>query len=467
MASSLSPTLDALGPASGFDFAPVFALAPVRVAGPVSFGGAVNTGRFTTAGSGSFAAQAITAGTSVTVDSGGRADFNGVVTAPTITATSADIGIGANATLGTSATTQTTLNVASNATAITIGGDGTASGYALSNAEAGRIRGRAITVAAQGTQPAVMTVQALTLTGTGAATNGNSFTLRTPGRIRVEGAVAMTGAGAGDTLRLNASQRVEVATDRGGRIGLTSSGDTLAGTLDLTAGSVWVGTSELISQLSQNASFAGRDALLATVSSSPDLVGALAAGRLSVSAQGSFLVQNSGDATQNAGFSSGSGGMTITASGSSALDVVINGRAMDSAGVFQINRNTIDVISFVSGGEGSGPGFTAESTVNACTVGRLCGLDPTEPTDRPIIAIINNVGEIADEAQETIEEQQEAAREAAEKLPQMRISRLIDMSSTIDDVTITDPVTGGGNPSMWMDQQPGGAVIGGGSGGKQ
>ncbi|MBC7522465.1 MAG: hypothetical protein H7268_15400, partial [Sandarakinorhabdus sp.] len=366
------------------------------------------------------------------------------------------------AALGTAATSQVTLNAASNATAITIGGDGTASGYALSNAEAGRIRGRAITVAAQGTQPAVMTVQALTLAGTGAATNGNSFTLRTPGRIRVEGAVVMTGAGAGDTLRLNGGQRIEVATDRGGRIGLTSSGDTLAGRLDLAAGSIWVGSSDLITQLAQNASFTGRDALLAAVPASADLVGALAAGQISVAAQGSFLVQNSGSAAQNAGFSAGSGGMRITASGSTPLDVVINGRAMDSTGTFQINRNTIDVISFVSGGEGNTIGFTASSTVNTCTIGRLCGLDPEEPADRPIIAIINNVAEIAKDAQsDTEEEQEEAALEAAENLPQMRISRLIDLSSTFDDVTITDPVTGGGNPALWMDQQPGGSGIGG------
>jgi hypothetical protein len=53
------------------------------------------------------------------------------------------------------------------------------------------------------------------------------------------------------------------------------------------------------------------------------------------------------------------------------------------------------------------------------------------------------------------EEIEEEAKEAAEKLPQMRISRLVDLSSAIDDTIITDPVTGGGNPALWLDLEAG------------
>ena len=65
---------------------------------------------------------------------------------------------------------------------------------------------------------------------------------------------------------------------------------------------------------------------------------------------------------------------------------------------------------------------------------------------------------LTQEVQKTPEQLEEEAKEAAEKLPQMRISRLVDLSSTIDDVSISDPVTGGGNPALWLDLPAGGGV---------
>lgn len=54
--------------------------------------------------------------------------------------------------------------------------------------------------------------------------------------------------------------------------------------------------------------------------------------------------------------------------------------------------------------------------------------------------------------QEAIEQDaKEAATEAAKRLPQARISQLVDMGEVIPDVVVTDPITGGGNPALWID----------------
>jgi hypothetical protein len=296
-----------------------------------------------------------------------------------------------------------------------------------------------------------MRVTGLGFAGSGAATGGNSVTLRTPGVIRVDGALAMTGAGAGDTLRLDAGQRLEVATDRGGRIDVGAAG-ALAGVLDLRAANIWVGTADLLGQLAQNVNFAGRDPLLAAPSATPDAAGALTAGRLTVSASSSFLVQNSGTLAIKAGFTAGTGGMVVAASGTTPLDVVINGRVAGTDGAFIINKKTVEAITFVSGGEGTGPGFTETSTVNDCLIGRLCGLDPDEGGN-VVSAIAPNILYLADEGEEAVADKMEELLNGIDKLPIMRTKRLVDLSAAVEDVIITDPVTGGGNPALWLDRE--------------
>ena len=459
MFTAFADRLDALGPASGFDFAPLFALAPVRIGGPVTLTGTASTGRFVAAASGAVTLAGISAGTAANIDSGALASFTGAVSAPTITVTSADIAIGAA--FGTGATSAVNLNIASNASAITIGGSAdSANGYVLGSAEAGRITATTLTVAALGSQPQTMTVQALNFAGSGLASKGRTLSLTTGGIIRVNGALALTGAGAGDTLRLQAGQRIEVATDGGGKISGTASGDgangALGGFIDLAAANIWFGSSALLGQLATDVGFAGRDAALATAAATPDLAGALAADRIVVSARASFLIQNSGSLAQKAGFSAGTGSFTIRPSGTTPLDLVVNGRAQDSAGTFQTNQKTIDVIRFASASD-SPAGFTATSTVNGCIVGNICGLAPEEG-GMAVANIVTNLQGLIENTAETPEEQEEEARQAADKLPQMRISRLVDLSSAIEDVSITEPVTGGGNPALWLDLPAGGGV---------
>jgi hypothetical protein len=461
MFTPFAGTLDALGPAAGFDFAALFALAPVRIGGPLALSGAVVTGRFTAAASGAVTLAGLAAGTSASIDSGALASFGGTVTAPAIIVSSADIAITGG--LGSSATSAVTLNIAATASAITLGGSNdSGGGYVLGSAEAGRIAATTLTIAAQGNEPAAMTVQALNFAGSGAATNGRTLALVTGGSIRINGALALTGAGAGDTLRLSAGRRIEIATDAGGRIDGTASvgaagGGTLGGTIDLSGADVWVGTSDLLGQLAANSGFAGRDAALAAAAAVPDLAGALAADRIMVAAQASFLVQNSGSVAQKAGFSAGSGGFSIRPSGTTALDLVINGRAQDAAGAFQINQKTVDVVRFASATDAPA-GFAATATVNACSIGKICGL-AAEQGGLVVSNIGNTVAALTQGTQasseaaieEAAEQAAEEASDAAENQPQTRLNRLVDLSVAIEDAPITEPITGEGNPTLWLD----------------
>ena len=466
MFTPFAGTLDALGPAAGFDFAALFALAPVRIGGPLALSGAVATGRFTAAASGAVTLAGLAAGTSANIDSGALASFGGTVTAPAIIVSSADIAITGG--LGSSATSAVTLNIAATASAITLGGSNdSGGGYVLGSAEAGRIAATTLTIAAQGNEPAAMTVQALNFAGSGAATNGRTLALVTGGSIRINGALALTGAGAGDTLRLSAGRRIEIATDAGGRIDGTASGGTasggaagggtLGGTIDLSGADVWVGTSDLLGQLAANSGFAGRDAALAAAAAVPDLAGALAADRIMVAAQASFLVQNSGSVAQKAGFSAGSGGFSIRPSGTTALDLVINGRAQDAAGAFQINQKTVDVVRFASATDAPA-GFAATATVNACSIGKICGL-AAEQGGLVVSNIGNTVAALTQGTQasseaaieEAAEQAAEEASDAAENQPQTRLNRLVDLSVAIEDAPITEPITGEGNPTLWLD----------------
>ena len=466
MFTPFAGTLDALGPAAGFDFAALFALAPVRIGGPLALSGAVATGRFTAAASGAVTLAGLAAGTSANIDSGALASFGGTVTAPAIIVSSADIAITGG--LGSSATSAVTLNIAATASAITLGGSNdSGGGYVLGSAEAGRIAATTLTIAAQGNQPAAMTVQALNFAGSGAATNGRTLALVTGGSIRINGALALTGAGAGDTLRLSAGRRIEIATDAGGRIDGTASGGTasggaagggtLGGTIDLSGADVWVGTSDLLGKLAANSGFAGRDAALAAAAAVPDLAGALAADRIMVAAQASFLVQNSGSVAQKAGFSAGSGSFSIRPSGTTALDLVINGRAQDAAGAFQINQKTVDVVRFASATDAPA-GFAATATVNACSIGKICGL-AAEQGGLVVSNIGNTVAALTQGTQasseaaieEAAEQAAEEASDAAENQPQTRLNRLVDLSVAIEDAPITEPITGEGNPTLWLD----------------
>ncbi len=77
-------------------------------------------------------------------------------------------------------------------------------------------------------------------------------------------------------------------------------------------------------------------------------------------------------------------------------------------------------------------------------------MQPPPATEQAIAAIVNNVAAVAAEA----EPEPEEVAEAAEKLPIVLLQRLIDFSAVVSAPDSTDPVTSGGNQSLWPDPLP-------------
>lgn len=435
-------------------FAALLAATPVRLVGDIGIGGAVSTGQFIAAATGGFGAQAITA-SNVLVDVAGLANLAGNIAASTIAMTSGDIAIAAGATIGSS-TQSITLATDASATAAVIGGAGAqaAGTYSLSGAEFGTLRASNITVRSAA---APMTVQAVTLPATNPA-----ITLQTDGAMRVAGAVAMPQAGAGNRLNLVAGTRIEVVQGTGSvRLG---SIDAPAGTISLQAPRVWVATDSLLGQLAAGQiSGSARDTALNAASAPAVPGGSLGAGSILVSVGNELLVQNSGDATLRAGFTAGSGGIRISRLGTTAIDVVMNGRIQRADATFATNNDTLTLVQFDPGTSI----VTTNSAVNACLVQGGCPLPPPPPppppgldpgVSQPVLTIVNNVEALTPEE----ESQREEAQAAAEKLPIVLLQRLIDFSPMFADPDATDPVTSGGNPALWRDPVPTGAPAPGG-----
>jgi hypothetical protein len=251
----------------------------------------------------------------LTVRAGGNAAFFGNASAPQINVTSANIDIAPEATLGAAGTTTAVnLTAVPNGRQVTLGGSEEGLGYTLSQAEIGRIRSAALSfaAAAAGTDAergADLLIRALTLSGS--QSNGfSSVTIATPGRARVEGAVAMTGAAPTDRLMIAATERLEVVTPTGS-ITMRDVSNQLGGILQLRSDAISVTDAQLATQLAANPNFAGRDEALRTNNGANTPSGFIQAGGVQLLSGGRIFIQNTGTATEFAGLTVGGGGLLI------------------------------------------------------------------------------------------------------------------------------------------------------------
>ena len=456
--------LNPLGAPAGFDLAALTVVAPTRVGGTITVG-SVDTGTFQAASAGAFSAGAIRSAQSITINTAALASFSGIADAPLITVRSGDIAIGQGGGLGSAATTLLTLQIDPTASGVTIGDAPAQQGWTLDNAEAGRLRARRTLIQTATTQTqTTVRIGTLALTGS-AGTNPNligqtaSFEVATGAPIRVVGAVTIANAAATDTLKLTAGSRLDVLTDQGGALTLTGAGGSVAGTLSLAGRDIFVGTAALASQLIANPAFTGRNDALGAVPTTANLAGNIGANTIQVSSTsgGTVLIQNTGSRTQRAGFTAGTGGFTVTApqttqtQTATPVDVVINGRIFDTNGTALINGNTVQRVTLTSGQQSGG--FTATSSVNGCVIGSTClvfGGFPGTPDQDPIEAVVEDIATNAEVISDDDKRKIEAAQQAAaQEVPQVRIEKLISARPVIADPTVDEPVTSGGNSSLW------------------
>jgi hypothetical protein len=244
----------------------------------------------------------------------GTATLQGNITAPQISVSSGNIAIGANANVGGATTTAVNLTALPAGRQVTLGGTEEGPGYTLSQAEISRIRSAALNfatsaVSSEAGRGADLLIRALSLNGS-AANGFSTVTIGTPGRVRVEGAVAVTGAAATDRLAITGSERLEVITPGGG-ITMRDASNQLGGILQLLSDNIVVTDSGLAAQLAANPGFDGRDQALRTNNGEVRPAGSLQAGGVQLLSGGRIFVQNTGTATEFAGITVGGGGLLI------------------------------------------------------------------------------------------------------------------------------------------------------------
>jgi hypothetical protein len=293
--------------------------------------------------------------------------------------------------------------------------------------------------------------------------------VQTPGAIRVTGAVRLNSAPTSNRLSLFAGTQLLMTTDTGGAINLFGDADALGGTLELTAADIIGGAAPVVDQLAADPSLANRTQLLGATPATTNLTGGLSANRITVNVGRSFLLQNSGNFRQRAGFTAGTGGLTIRAltSGQSTapVDVIINGQslqppAQSGSGItgqaitpdgFFTNENTREVVIFVPGQ--TGRGFSDATTINGCALGDgACTIFASNEVTTVSVAAALDVTEGPGEAAADEELREETSE--GDSRPAILVSRMIDASAVEDAPPVTEPVTGAGNPDLWQSGGP-------------
>ncbi|TZG27256.1 beta strand repeat-containing protein [Sphingomonas montanisoli] len=437
--------------------------------GAASFG-AVNTPGAFSVGSGAFTAGGINAA-SVQIAASGAASFNGAVTAPTINVASTDIAIGANGSLGNAATTALTLTNSGTGPS-TLGGTAQVTGYTLDAAEIGRLRATQIAFNSTGNvtfdTAAINAANALN-----GATGG--FRVATPGSIRITGNVDFTNMAATNTATFVAGQRFEIVTPTG-QLRLLGAGNAVNGVANISATNVAVGNAALLDQLAANPRFAGRDTLLGlgATGSAVNSAGYIQAGRLAFTVGNTLLIANSGTATDPAGFTAGTGGVSVAAApGQGTVDVVIFGRSLDASGTPTSSSGTVSTVMIAPGSTGristtssvNGCGFdgttcTAGAVVTNTVQNQLTQIAATiqsavtgiggGATNGPAGGSADNDGTASDNAatDEGSDGEDDGATAAAQSAT--RVNVLIDTSSIGGGGPVIDtPVTSSGNSSLW------------------
>lgn len=439
-----------------FDASIVLALAPVATGGSIDISGPVITGQFQAAAGDDLIARAITAQI-IDVSAGGTAAVDGIWRAPDVTLASGDINITANGGIDGGASGLVTLNAVNDEGGAVIGDGVTGPGYALSNAEFGRVSSGTIRIVVGGNGGDADTlVGDLTITGPLAGSNIESsdggvefITLQEDGAaldgtLRVVGNVAATGFGPDNYVGFYTQNfELDAAT---GSISITSSGDALAGTLELYASRIHVAEGAILDQLAENPQYAGYREDLNQQAAVQRPEGVIRAANFDIEFGGSditgpytLFVQNMGTTTVPAGFlltaaNIGDDGEGSLAAGS--VDMVINGQIIAEGGTLT-GIAVRDLLVTEFGTEA----FVAASTINGCPLVGACilttpPLPPPPRVDTPTRTDVplNDTSGLGDGVDGSLSNPP---------------APLLDTAFLGQSGDVDDPVSGAGNPSLY------------------
>ncbi|PZU08172.1 MAG: hypothetical protein DI605_13015 [Sphingomonas sp.] len=413
--------------------------------GPISASGPITADIVRAASSGTASFAAITGASTVRLQAADLS-FAGAILGNDIALASGNVRIGANGSIGNANTRTIAFTITGGGPAF-LGGTTDGAGYTLDNSEISRIRAGTISLIAgsDGAGGPALTVRDASFTGSANANGGSltgasgSLTLSATGTISVVGNLALTDAGSGQSLLLNAGL-VRLTTDAGS-IGVLSGGAP-GGRLAISARRIEAASAQL---LGANAGFTGTlssttTAAIGAAATQPRAEGYIQAGRIELSANDDIIIQNSGTAALAAGFTAGAGGLAITnlgGAGSGGFNVLIYGRIQGASG-FLTNADTLGAVNFASAENNSLAGYSAQSVVNGCPIlGTGCMM--SAPETPPIAAIVRDVidGNLIAFSRETV------------FLPVFDQPAAIDLTILQAPAIITDPVASAGNAIMW------------------
>jgi filamentous hemagglutinin family protein len=408
---------------------------------------------------------------------GGMATLNGVWSAPFVTLWSDDIDIAAGG--GIDAGTDGSITLVSTHEDGALIGDGlTGSGYALSNAEFGRISGGDLTIVAGGLpgSGADMLIGDLTITGPNAGstieseTGGVTFITAAGGEgldgtLRIVGDVGATGFGAENYLEfLTENFELDAAT---GSLSIEDAPGALSGQLFIEAAHIHVASGEILDQLTEDPQYEGYREDLNAPADVQRPEGVVRAGSIEVefgdAGEGelnTLYVQNSGTSDTPAGFLVtdavlfGDDGESIPPPAS--IDVVINGQIETEGGTL----TGIEVRDALVEAEEDLTPFTANSTVNGCLLTGGCdGPEPPGPLFPPGFTPtpgIQDEVELIDDGllpppefgnEDFIDDNDGSTFDGATS-PIKPPQPLFDSSGLAKKGDVDDPVSGSGNPAL-------------------
>lgn len=315
-------------------------------------------------------AQANASAGAMMLNAGGLLSLSGPVSAQAITLASGDIAIAGTAQVGTlGGTGSVTFTSVNGQQPAYVGGADVAGAYSLSAAELARVAGGAITIGAPrrgvaGTPDII--IRDLTV-GTANLPGAGVLTITTPGRMRVAGALRLTGRSAQGGLTLSAAEALEVIAGPGS-IDLGDANGGLGGVLTLTSPTIMAATLSAITDLGRASALVARELRLAQNDGVVSDGGILRAATIRANVTNGLYIQNSGLSgafADRRGFTAGD--LFITTQ-SGAAEIAINGQLAGSAGGFVTGLETLPLVSINGSVGGRAGGYSLASKVNGCLI---------------------------------------------------------------------------------------------------
>ncbi|WP_340266027.1 histidine kinase [Sphingobium mellinum] len=288
----------------------------------------------------------------VALNAGGPLSASGQISGSAVSLASSDIVLGGGARIVTPG--QLHLAAVGLQPAV-IGGVDAVGGYSLSAAELARVSAANMLISGAGDIVVRdLSVGATMLPGAGV------LSILTHGRLRVEGALRVTGRTGQGGLSLSAGQRIEVIADTG-FIELNDGSGGLAGVLTLSSPAVYAASLAAIADVDAVSSLAAREVRLSRNDGLVSDAGLLRAGSIAIDARNGVYIQNGGVSARfddRRGFTANS--LSILG-GSGRPEIAINGRLALSTGTFATGLSTIPLVA-ISGS------YAAGSKINGCFI---------------------------------------------------------------------------------------------------